>query len=179
MNPIHQKIEESLKKFVEKGASLEHERWAKWQKYLHSKLEYTEKLGKAYYLLPADLFERWEGQIHRPYSELSEEEKESDRKEARTYLPLLKQFQLNLLETIREEIEKLIKNNSDYNKGVQDVLNLLTNNISTTVDETDRCYLVFEEGEMCCTYNHTMGALCLNGRCRYCRNLECVCYQDC
>jgi len=29
--------------FVEKGADLEHTRWAKWQKYFHSNRNYTYK----------------------------------------------------------------------------------------------------------------------------------------
>ena len=145
MNPIHQKIEESLDG-IEKLAIF----------------AYRKANNKTTGEPPSIVFEDVEKQWNKLY--LGD---------------FLKQSQLNLIETIKGEIEKLIKNNSDYNKGVQDVLNLLTNNISTTVDETDRCYLVFEEGERCCTYNHTMGALCLNGWCRYCRNLECVCYQDC
>jgi len=77
-----------LTEFIEKGANLEHERWAKWQSYLFSKSEWTEN-G---YLIPKELCERWQRQIATPYSELSEEEKESDRVEVRSYLPLLKEL---------------------------------------------------------------------------------------
>lgn len=72
--------------FVEKGAALEHARWAGWQNYLHTFLTWN---GTAWEL-PHDKKERWEEQTRTPYSMLSEAEKESDRKEARTYLPLIR-----------------------------------------------------------------------------------------
>lgn len=81
--------------FVEQGANLEHERWAKWQAYLHSKLYEIDDHRVSYNnhlkILPTELYERWERQIATPYKDLSEAEKESDRKEARTYLPLIHQ----------------------------------------------------------------------------------------
>jgi len=102
-----QKIEDE---FVEKGADLEHDRWARWQKYMFSKMNYTEyeKDGRkiACYILPADLWERWSRQIDTPYSELSEEEKESDRKETRNYLPLLTQALSQREEEVKGEIVK-------------------------------------------------------------------------
>ena len=76
------------KKFVEKGADLEHKRWAGWQSFLFSKSEWTEN-G---YLIPKELCFRWQRQIDTPYSKLSEEEKESDRLEVRKYLPLIRQL---------------------------------------------------------------------------------------
>ncbi len=46
-------------------------------------------------------------------------------------------------------------------------------------DETEKCYLVWgEEGSLECTYNHTLGALCLACKCPYCHELECICYND-
>lgn len=41
-------------------------------------------------LIPADLVERWERQIDTPYASLSENEKESDREQVYSYLPLIK-----------------------------------------------------------------------------------------
>lgn len=76
-------------KFIEKGSDLEHDRWARWQAYLHSKLIIHES---GLIELPQELYKRWERQIVTPYSELSEEEKESDRKETRNYLPLVYDF---------------------------------------------------------------------------------------
>ena len=76
------------KKFVEKGADLEHKRWVGWQSYLFSKSEWT----KNGYLIPKELCFKWQRQIDTSYSELSEEEKENDRKEVRKYLPQIRQL---------------------------------------------------------------------------------------
>jgi hypothetical protein len=95
------------KSIMEKFATMEHERWAKWQKYMHSKMVEEEKFeeGKHFktgnYVLPKALFERWERQIATPYSELSEEEKQSDRDEVKPYFDHVS----TLLQTIESEIE--------------------------------------------------------------------------
>jgi hypothetical protein len=78
-----EKFEERL---IEKLANIEHERWSGWQKYLHS-LCHKEENGEL--TIPKYCVERWERQINTPYSELSEEEKESDRIEARKTLPII------------------------------------------------------------------------------------------
>jgi hypothetical protein len=39
--------------------------------------------------LPADLVRQWDGQIERPYNELSDSEKNSDREQVDRYLPLI------------------------------------------------------------------------------------------
>lgn len=89
------------KEFIEAGAALEHERWAKWQKYLHSRLyplgNSELSMNNHLKVLPTELYTRWERQINTPYSELSEKEKESDRKEVRTYLPLLRKLELDTI----------------------------------------------------------------------------------
>ena len=100
------KIDEIIKEFIEKGADLEHDRWARWQNYMHSKLEtITDENGDPIHLiLPIELANRWNRQIATKYTDLSEAEKESDRKETRNYLPLLHQA----LTDYKEEILKLI-----------------------------------------------------------------------
>ena len=73
-------------RFVEKGADIEHNRWARWQKWCNEVLrEYcpSPELEK--------VLERWDKQIATSYAELSEEDKEKDRKQTRAYLPLLHQ----------------------------------------------------------------------------------------
>jgi hypothetical protein len=89
---IEQRVESEL---MEKLASIEHIRWAKWQVWVHNRLQYTELKGDdgnkyAYYLMTSDDYERWEKQINTDYQDLTESEKESDRREVRSYLPLLK-----------------------------------------------------------------------------------------
>ena len=69
----------------EKLAAIEHERWADWQKYMHSK---CHRNGGAL-VIPTVLVEQWERQISTPYAELSEEEKESDRDQVRRYWDLI------------------------------------------------------------------------------------------
>ena len=114
-------IEEQLKQFVEKGADLEHDRWARWQKYLFSKCtphktlsrnaktNQEEEIETGNLVINRDLVERWQRQINTPYAELSEAEKESDRKETRNYLPLLEEtIQLiidGVVEMVKEELE--------------------------------------------------------------------------
>lgn len=70
---------------MEEWASIEHERWSKWQKYLHSQCFTSPEFTRAL-IIPADLVARWERQIETPYSELSEKEKESDREQVRPYI---------------------------------------------------------------------------------------------
>jgi len=55
---------------VEKLAALEHEQWAHWTEYMLNNL-HDENIAK------------WKRQIKTPYSDLSEEEKDSDRVWAR------------------------------------------------------------------------------------------------
>ena len=68
--------EKILAEFVEEGANLEHDRWARWHKY--SRLMAT----------PSHI-EMWDRKAEMPYIALTNEEQESDRKETRNYLPLL------------------------------------------------------------------------------------------
>ena len=73
----------------EKLADIEHDRWSKWQKYMHSKME---RISTAKWSLLDELFQRWERQINTRYAELSEKEKDSDREQVDMHLPLIKQF---------------------------------------------------------------------------------------
>lgn len=72
----------------EKLAALEHVRWARWQKYVHDL--YRQSDGSV--LIPAGHAYAWDKQIHTPYQDLSEKEKEKDseREQVDEYLPLLK-----------------------------------------------------------------------------------------
>lgn len=80
-------MEEALASLLETLASLEHERWAHWQRYLHSKC--VPQGGDGALLIPAELVRHWETQSATPYSELTEKEKESDREQVRKYLPII------------------------------------------------------------------------------------------
>ena len=78
----------------EKLADIEHQRWADWQTYLHSKLQYSEykKDGRtiAFYILDPGDYEHWSRQIDKGYEELSEKEKDEDRKQVMRYWKLIK-----------------------------------------------------------------------------------------
>lgn len=100
--------QEIIEKFIEKGAALEHARWAKWQNYLHSFLTWNDEL-KAW-VLPHEQKDRWQRQINTYYDILSEKEKESDRKEVRQYLPLIERILTQQKEELKKKIEeKIIK----------------------------------------------------------------------
>jgi hypothetical protein len=75
------------REFVEAGAALEHERWARWQAYLFSRC--IRNTDGSMTMSREDV-EHWQRQIETPYSQLSETEKESDRKESRSYLSLVR-----------------------------------------------------------------------------------------
>ena len=69
---------------IEELAAIEHERWAHWQQYLHEK---GERLPDGSLRIPPEMVTRWESQIARSYSELNEDEKESDREQVERFLP--------------------------------------------------------------------------------------------
>lgn len=68
---------------VEHLADYAHAAWSHWMKYLFSKSIHQPD-GSV--LIPADLVQRWQRQMNTPYRELSEQEKESDRNQARRIL---------------------------------------------------------------------------------------------
>jgi len=68
-----------LKECREDLADLEHQRWSRWQKYLHSK---CKKLRNKDLVIPNALVERWTRQTNTDYKDLTRKEKDSDRKEA-------------------------------------------------------------------------------------------------
>ncbi len=80
-------LEMMLDELLETLASIEHERWAHWQRYMHSKC--IPQTDDGALLIPADLVTRWEKQANTRYSKLSNQEKESDREQVRRYLPLI------------------------------------------------------------------------------------------
>lgn len=71
---------------IEALASVEHERWSHWQRYLHSQCELRDDGALT---IPAALVKRWSKQMSTPYHELSEHEKDSDREQVQRYLPII------------------------------------------------------------------------------------------
>ena len=89
-------VERILGELLEKCADIEHERWSKWQKWVHS--IGTKNYDGSITLKKDDVF-RWERQMNTPYEKLSEKEKESDRHQVQVYLPLVR---LSMIRAIRE-----------------------------------------------------------------------------
>lgn len=102
---MNQSISEEL---MEELAAIEHTRLANWQKWCHQ----VFKDGKFEEFMP-----RWERQIATPYSELSEEEKESDRREVRSYLPLLESKISKALTAERKELREKVEGMKTYTGG--------------------------------------------------------------
>lgn len=81
-----EQIEKVIAELIEALANIEHERWAHWQRYLHSS---ATARADGSLQLPAGLVARWERQIATKYSNLSDREKESDREQVRKYLAIV------------------------------------------------------------------------------------------
>ena len=77
---------EQDKELREKLASIEHERWADWQRWMHKKARVTDQ---GHLIIDREDVERWERQIATPYSDLSEKEKASDMEQVDRYWQLI------------------------------------------------------------------------------------------
>jgi len=71
---------------LEELASIEHERWAHWQLYLHKQ---CESMPDGSLSIPAHLARRWTKQAETPYRDMTENEKNSDREQVQRYLPTI------------------------------------------------------------------------------------------
>lgn len=87
----------------EQLAALCHEQWSGWMEYLFAKCKVKDD-GQSM-LIPPWAVDRWVGQMKTPYAELSESEKDSDRKEADRFLAIVGPA-LRASESAREELEK-------------------------------------------------------------------------
>ena len=75
---------------IELLAALSHESWAGWTRWMMEKWNETHANGETFR-------QRWTRQMMTPYAELSEQEKESDREEARKVLSILRKSGVSLL----------------------------------------------------------------------------------
>ena len=69
-------------------AERQHDIWAHWMNYQFSQCYVSPDALSGGLVIPAELVERWKRQAATPYAELSEEEKESDRRVVRDHLGL-------------------------------------------------------------------------------------------
>ena len=86
MSKYHKNLNENQIKLMEKLADIEHQRWASWQKYMHSK-GMKDEFGSL--TIQWQEIERWEKQIKTDYKDLSEAEKDSDREQVLRYFNLI------------------------------------------------------------------------------------------
>jgi hypothetical protein len=76
-----------VEKLREQLATIEHERWADWQTWVHKVI--NEGVEGA---TLEQFMERWERQINTPYANLSEQEKISDLEQVDRYWPLIERY---------------------------------------------------------------------------------------
>lgn len=92
----------NINKTRERLAAIEHERWADWQKWMHSLMgSLVGSDGNTTTLVAIDksYIDRWERQINTPYPKLSEREKASDMEQVDRYWPII----LDLLANARNQ----------------------------------------------------------------------------
>lgn len=73
---------------IELLADFEHDRWSRWQKYLFSKCIVN---SDGTLTIPKELVNRWTRQMNTNYKNLPEEEKNSDRREARRIIECIRE----------------------------------------------------------------------------------------
>ena len=94
------------KELIERLADIEHQRWADWQKYMHSQCVNHDA---EWVRLPRISFDHWERQIATPYADLSEKEKESDRDQVKRYWPLIETLNANCAKAEARIVELMSK----------------------------------------------------------------------
>ncbi len=84
----HDRIRKILEssEVIDRLASIEHDRWSHWQRYVHT---HCQRREDGSLIIPPELVARWERQIETPFFDLSEDERESDRQQVREYLPVV------------------------------------------------------------------------------------------
>lgn len=87
-------------KLREQLAAIEHERWADWQKYLHSRTRYIDLDEYSGMLIDDSDWAHWERQIKTPYAELSDKEKASDMEQVDRYWHLIEKYAQGYAEEI-------------------------------------------------------------------------------
>ena len=82
-------VKESIdyKEAMEDLADQEHDSWSRWMEHLFKK---SEKNPDGTVTIPKDKVKRWERQMKTDYDDLSNKEKESDRKEVRKFVKIMK-----------------------------------------------------------------------------------------
>src|SRR3990167_924229 len=85
-------------------ADLEHDRWSRWQRYLHSKCVRSADCSLT---IPAGYVAALERLAATDYADLSEEQKDSDRKEADNALAVILKVQADAIQAAREPMRSI------------------------------------------------------------------------
>lgn len=104
--------EERIKQMLEFFASIEHNRWSNWQKYMHSKIMPTAH--DSLMEIGAEWVNRWNRQINTTYDELSEAEKESDREQVYPYIEAMKEYAEQIRQKTIDEAIACVPEPLDY-----------------------------------------------------------------
>lgn len=83
----------------EQLAAAQHDIWASWQSYLHTKGEFVTINGNRYFALPAGYIAALEGQIATPYADLTDAEKDGDREQVEKFWAIIVEEIARWLET--------------------------------------------------------------------------------
>jgi hypothetical protein len=84
-----------MKELCERLASLEHERWSRWMRYM---FECGVLNPDGSWTMPAEKVARWHRQMSTPYADLTEQEKESDRIEVEHTIVAIRDYKPRILE---------------------------------------------------------------------------------
>lgn len=74
---------------IEEHADFAHSAWSGWMKFLFSKTTSNEDGSET---IPKKLADKWKRQLETDYKDLPEDEKESDRDEARKVLKIVQKY---------------------------------------------------------------------------------------
>lgn len=85
--PTDLQIQQNQERIREDLAEYAHDAWSGWMNYLFDMSEVNDDGSET---LPKELVERWKYQLATPYTELPDEMKESDRKEADEMIKLVR-----------------------------------------------------------------------------------------
>ena len=108
-------------KEIEKLADVEHKGWSRWMKYLFSVSKENED---GTITIPKNKVDRWKRQMNTDYKDLSNKEKESDRKEVRKFLKVQKMNENMGYETI---FGKVVSHEEALQKRIRDLItNIVT-----------------------------------------------------
>lgn len=121
----------------EQLAALAHEQWSGWMRYLFSRCSTAHETGGpgfsisgVGYHIPSEWAARWKRQIDTPYADLSDAEKDSDRKEADRVLAITESRLTALTAAHARELDEAV------NEVWEDVVRA-AQQVSRVIDERD------------------------------------------